>query len=203
MVEQVDIRRETAGKGRSLLICADGSKDVPELRDYEGKAQCVYIDPPFMTGERFARRRRFGTPGWRTGRPVPEYPAYEDQFESREAYLTMLEALIRKAHWLLRDTGVFCLHLDWRVSAYARILCDQIFGEDMFLNEIVWAYESGGRARKYFSRKHDVILLYGRTKKYRFDLRKVPLDRAEHRRNHMRRAVDEEGRAYRAIKSGG
>ena len=157
MFEQVDIRRETAGKGRSLLLCADGAADVPELRDYEGKAQCVYIDPPFMTGERFSRRRRFGAPGWRTGRPAPEYPAYDDHFESKEDYLALLEGLIRQAHRLLKDTGVFCLHLDWRMSAYARILCDEIFGEELFLNEVIWAYESGGRARKYFSRKHDVI----------------------------------------------
>ena len=203
MFEQVDIRRETAGKGRSLLLCQSGAADSPELRAFDGQAQCVYIDPPFMTGDRFTRRRRFGAPGWRTGRPAPEYPAYEDCFESKEAYLAMLEGLIRQAHRLLKDTGVFCLHLDWRMSAYARILCDEIFGEELFLNEVIWAYESGGRARKYFSRKHDVILLYGRTKKYRFDLRKVPLDRAEHRRNHMRRATDEEGRSYRSIMSGG
>lgn len=203
MFEQVDILRETAGKGRSLLKCQDATTDSPELRAFDGQAQCVYIDPPFMTGDRFTRRRRFGAPGWRTGRPAPEYPAYDDQFESREEYLALLEKLIRQAHRLLKDTGVFCLHLDWRMSAYARILCDEIFGEELFLNEVIWAYESGGRARKYFSRKHDVILLYGRTKKYRFDLRKVPLDRTEHRRNHMRRAVDEEGRAYRAIISAG
>ena len=203
MFEQADILRETAGKGRSLLICQNATADSPELRAFDGQAQCVYIDPPFMTGDHFSRRRRFGAPGWRTGRPAPEYPAYDDHFESKEEYLTLLEGLIRQAHRLLKDTGVFCLHLDWRMSAYARILCDEIFGEEMFLNEVIWAYESGGRARKYFSRKHDVILLYGRTKKYRFDLRKVPLDRVEHRRNHMRRAVDEEGRAYRAIISAG
>lgn len=203
MFEQVDIRRETAGRGRSLLTCQDATADSPELRAFDGQVQCVYIDPPFMTGERFSRRRRFGAPGWRTGRPAPEYPAYDDHFESKQDYLTLLEGLIRRAHRLLKDTGVLCLHLDWRMSAYARILCDEIFGEELFLNEVIWAYESGGRARKYFSRKHDVILLYGRTKKYRFDLRKVPLERAEHRRNHMRRAVDEEGRAYRAIISAG
>ena len=203
MFEQVSMPWETAGKGGSLLLCADAAAEVPQLRAFDGQVQCVYIDPPFMTGDRFARRRRFGAPGWRTGRPAPEYPAYSDQFDSREAYLAMLGGLIRQAHRLLKDTGVFCLHLDWRMSAYARLMCDEIFGEEMFLNEIVWAYESGGRARKYFSRKHDVILLYGKTKKYRFDLRKVPLERAEYRRNHMRRAVDEEGRSYRAIKSGG
>ncbi len=73
----------------------------------------------------------------------------------------------------------------------------------MFLNEIVWSYESGGRAKKYFSRKHDTILLYARSKDYHFDLRRVPLARAEHRKNHMRRCVDENGRSYSQITTGG
>lgn len=83
------------------------------------------------------------------------------------------------------------------------LLCDEIFGEDMFLNEIVWSYESGGRAKKYFSRKHDTILLYARSKDYHFDLRRVPLVRAEHRKNQMRRCVDENGRSYSQITTGG
>lgn len=203
MFEQVSILRETAGKGDSLLLCADSAEDSPLLRAYDGQVQCVYIDPPFMTGDRLVRRRRFGVNGWRTGRPAPEYPAFEDTFASREDYQRLLEGLIRQAHRLLKDTGALCLHLDWRASAWARLICDEVFGEDLFLNEIIWAYESGGRARRYFSRKHDVILLYGRSKKYRFDLHKVPLNRAEHRRNHMRRAIDEEGRNYRSIISGG
>ena len=84
MFEQVVIPRETSGKGRSLLICQDAAADSPELRAFDGQVQCVYIDPPFMTGDRFSRRRRFGAPGWRTGRPAPEYPAYDDHFESKE-----------------------------------------------------------------------------------------------------------------------
>ena len=203
MFEQIPVLRETAGNGQDFLLCADAAGELPELEPFWGEAQCVYMDPPFMTGDSFVRRRRFGAPGWRTGKPSAEFPAYEDSYASREEYLTMLRRLIENAHRLLSGTGVFCLHLDWRSSAYARIICDEVFGEDMFLNEIVWAYESGGRARKYFSRKHDVILLYARSKKYRFDLRRVPLPRVSNRRNHMRRAVDEEGRPYSAITSGG
>lgn len=203
MFERIDLPVEQTGDGRDMLVCADASRAVPELEAYRGQVQCVYMDPPFMTGDQFTRRRRFGTAGWRTGKPSPEYPAYADAYASRTAYLRMLRGLVEQAHALLKETGVLCLHLDWRTSAHARLICDEVFGEDMFLNEIVWAYESGGRARRYFSRKHDVILLYGRTKKYRFDLYRVPLARTEHRRNHMRREVDEQGRAYSSIKSGG
>ena len=200
MFEPVDISREVLGEGENLLLCGDGTA---ALRELTGQAQCVYIDPPFMTGDSFARKRRFGQKGWRTGSPAPSYPAYEDRFASREAYLTFLRALVENARQLLTPTGVMYLHLDWRAAAYARVLCDEVFGEDRFLNEIVWAYESGGRARRHFSRKHDVILLYAKEKKYRFDITRTPLERTQVRRNHMRRHIDENGRAYRSIRSGG
>ena len=204
MFEAVNVSREIIGQGRNLFLCADGSAPLSGcLAEYAGQAQCVYIDPPFMTGERFTRRRRFGDAGWKTGQPSPEYPAFPDQFENRDAYLAFLRGLIENAHQLLRSTGVLALHLDWHTSAYGRLLCDEVFGEKCFLNEIIWAYESGGRARKFFSRKHDTILLYARSKNYRFDLQRVPLERTEHRKNHMRRRVDEDGRSYSEIKTGG
>lgn len=204
MFEMVSVNREIVGSGRNLLLCADGSAPLfSPLTDYAGQAQCVYMDPPFLTGDSYMRRRRFGQAGWKKGSPAPEYPAYSDSFPSRETYLAFLRSLIENAHRLLAPTGVLALQLDWRMSAYSRILCDEIFGEELFLNEIIWAYESGGRAKKYFSRKHDTILLYARTKNYRFDLHRVPLERTEHRRNHMRRAVDEDGRAYSEITTGG
>ena len=204
MFESVSVTREIMGQGRNLLLCADGSAPLTgALAGYAAQAQCVYIDPPFMTGDSFTRRRRFGQSGWKKGTPAPEYPAYADRYGTRESYLTFLRGLIENAHRLLSQTGVLALHLDWRTSAYGRILCDEVFGEELFLNEIIWSYESGGRAKKYFSRKHDTILLYARTKDYRFDLRRVPLERTEHRKNHMRRSVDEDGRAYSEIKTGG
>lgn len=204
MFEAVNVSKEVIGQGRNLLLCGDGSAPLSgRLSEYIAQAQCVYIDPPFMTGDSFTRRRRFGQAGWKTGRPAPEYPAFADQFDGRDAYLSFLRGLIENAHQLLSRTGVLALHLDWHTSAYGRLICDEVFGEEFFLNEIIWAYESGGRAKKYFSRKHDTILLYARTKDYRFDLHRVPLERSEHRKNHMRRRVDEDGRTYSEIKTGG
>ncbi len=204
MFEAVNVTREIIGQGRDLLLCGDGSAPLSGvLANYAAQAQCVYIDPPFMTGDSFTRRRRFGQAGWKTGRPAPEYPAFADSYDSKDAYLAFLRGLIENAHALLSKTGVLALHLDWHTSAYGRLICDEVFGEEFFLNEIIWSYESGGRAKKYFSRKHDTILLYARTKDYHFDLRRVPLERTEHRKNHMRRRVDEDGRAYSEIKTGG
>jgi len=203
MFEQIQIEKEVFGSGENLLRCGNVMSLPAEIRALEGQAQCVYVDPPFMTGERFMRRRPYGEQGWRTGTPAPRYPAYEDRYTGEKEYLRLLRRIIGVSRDLLKESGVFYLHLDWRMAAPARILCDKVFGKTRFLNEIIWGYESGGRARRYFSRKHDVILLYAKSQKYAFDLTKVPLSREEGRRNHMARGRDEQGRMFSRIVSNG
>ena len=203
MFEQIQIQKEIFGEGENLLRCGSAMALPKEIRALYGKAQCVYLDPPFMTGEKYMRRRPYGEKGWRTGTPSCRYPAYNDQFTEEKEYLRLLRRLVGAAKNLLSETGVFYLHLDWRMSAQARIMCDKVFGKDRFLNEIIWGYESGGRSKRHFSRKHDVILLYAKSQKYLFDLTKVPLPRGEVRRNHMARGMDETGRAYSYITSNG
>ena len=189
---------QTGDAGDVLLRDARG-----DFSRWAGQAQCVYLDPPFMTGEEFYLRMRVGEKGWETGRDPLLLPAYSDHFSSKGQYLSLLRDTLENAKMLLQDTGSLFLHLDSRMSAHARILCDEIFGESNFVNEIIWAYQSGGRSMKRFSRKHDVILFYRKSRKQYFDLTAVPLPRSENRQNHMRRCVDENGRTYRTIQSGG
>ncbi len=170
---------------------------------WKGQAQCVYLDPPFMTGEDFYLRMRVGEKGWETGKDPLMLPAYRDQFAGKSDYLAFLTGALENARELLNETGSLFLHLDSRMAARARILCDEIFGESNFINEIIWAYQSGGRSMRRFSRKHDVILFYRKSRKQYFDITQVPLPRSENRSNHMRRCVDENGRTYRTIQSGG
>ncbi len=170
---------------------------------WAGQAQCVYLDPPFMTGEEFYMRMRVGEAGWETGRNPLLLPAYRDQYTGKAEYLALLRAAVENALLLLNETGSFFLHLDSRMAAHARLLCDELFGESNFVNEIIWAYQSGGRSMKRFSRKHDVILFYRKSRRHYFDITQVPLPRSENRSNHMRRCVDENGRTYRTIQSGG
>ena len=203
MAEQVKVDREVYGSGENLLVCGSVMKLPEEIRALAGTAQCVYVDPPFMTGEKFMRRRPYGEKGWKTGVPSPRYPAYEDRYTSEKQYLRLLRRVISVGKMLLNDTGVFYLHLDWRMSAQARIMCDREFGKTRFLNEIIWAYESGGRSKKTFSRKHDTILLYAKSKDYFFDLTRVPLPRGDGKRNHMARGRDEQGRMFSRITSNG
>lgn len=173
------------------------------LKAYEGRAATVYLDPPYLTGSRFTCRVGVGKAGALHGRPHVTLPAYGDQFESRDSYLSMLALLCHAARDMLCNTGTLFLHLDWRMGAYAKVMLDELMGEDRFVNEIVWAYESGGRATRHFSRKHDVILMYRKTRKAYFDITQVPIDRKTSRHNHMRRQVDEMGRPYYTIKTNG
>ena len=80
MFEQIQIQKEIFGEGENLLRCGSAMALPKEIRALYGKAQCVYLDPPFMTGEKYMRRRPYGEKGWRTGTPSCRYPAYNDQF---------------------------------------------------------------------------------------------------------------------------
>ena len=173
------------------------------LARYAGAVQTVYLDPPFNTGKRFDMKVRIGEKGYRAGSPSITLPAYDDRWPSREAYLSMMRDTLTLARDLMKKEGTIFLHIDCRMHAHMRLLMDEVFGESNFLNEIIWSYQSGGRARTYFPRKHDVILFYAKSRTYYFNLRAVPIARSEARSNHMKRSVDEDGRAYRSIMSAG
>ncbi len=196
---------ESHGTGEDGLLLKGDARSLSArlVSEFLGQVQCLYIDPPFFTGDVFQHRMRIGQEGWLTGRHQIVLPAYNDRFDSREAYLAFMRETITLARQLLRDTGVFFLHIDYRMHAYLKILCDEIFGERNMVNEIVWVYQTGGRAVKHFSRKHDIILFYKKSDDFCFDITQTPISRAENRENHMRRHVDEQGRSYRSIKVGG
>jgi site-specific DNA-methyltransferase (adenine-specific) len=78
-------------------------------------------------------------------------------------YPGMLEPLLHEAHRLLTPSGTLYLHIDYREAHYVKVLLDGIFGRDAFLNELIWAYDFGGRARDRWPAKHDTILVYVRT----------------------------------------
>ena len=173
------------------------------LRRFGGQVQMIYIDPPFNTGQRFDMKMRVGEEDWKRSRARLTLSAYDDRWPSEEEYLSMMRSALTLARELLRDEGTIFLHIDSRMHARLRLMMDDIFGPQNFLNEIIWAYQSGGRALNHFSRKHDIILFYRKSRLYYFNIRSVPVPRAENRSNHMRRCVDADGRTYRTIRSGG
>ena len=86
------------------------------------------------------------------------------------------------------------LHCDWHAGHYLKVCMDDIFGYNRFINEIVWCYETAGKGKKQFSRKHDTLLWYAKGKKWFFNPKEVSIPRK--RNKHMRMGVDEDGREY-------
>jgi site-specific DNA-methyltransferase (adenine-specific) len=157
------------------IECADSLEVLRELPD--GSVDLVYTDPPFGTG----KRRRLDTirtgegDKVRTGFGDRRYPfevvstiEYRDDLPF-SAYLGFLEIRLREMHRVLSAEGSLYLHLDHHAVHYARIILDGIFGPDRFLNEIIWAYDYGGRHRDRWPRKHDAILWYARGEQWTFN----------------------------------
>jgi len=161
----MDGRRPT----RDEVILGD---NLAVLEGFAGESfQLVYIDPPFNTGKRQGRRTLETTAdasgGDRTGFGGRRYrtrllteSSYADHFDD---YLTFLMPRLEHAHRLLRASGTFYLHVDYREAHYCKLALDEVFGRDCFLNEIIWAYDYGARAKRRWPAKHDTILVYVRT----------------------------------------
>jgi DNA modification methylase len=126
--------------------------------------------------------------------------------DSLLAYLVSISLRVTEIQRVLKDTGTFYLHCDPTSSHYLKLVLDAAFcsaGGD-FRNEIIWSYESGGRPKRDFGRKHDVIFRYTKSsKEWKFNANQILISRAEARRNHMKRNVDPDGRVYYSIKSAG
>lgn len=138
------------------------------LRDgYKGKVDLIYIDPPFFSGSDYKSVISLPTDD------KIQIKSYEDVWNNNiNEYLVNLAARILCMKELLSSSGTIWLHLDYHVVHYAKIIMDEIFGMNNFVNEIIWHYKSGGSGKRHFSRKHDNILVYSKTKDYYFDVPK-------------------------------
>jgi site-specific DNA-methyltransferase (adenine-specific) len=138
--------------------------------------QLIYIDPPFNTGRSQVRTNRssissttgnLGFQGKRYEQVVKSVLSYDDDFAD---YWAFLEPRLIEAYRLLNETGTIYLHLDYREAHYAKVLMDALFGRECFLNEIIWAYDYGGKSKSRWPAKHDTILVYVKNPtKYFFD----------------------------------
>jgi site-specific DNA-methyltransferase (adenine-specific) len=181
---------------QNRLILGDKQYVLPTLLpEFAGKVNLIYIDPPFMTGRDFKSGERL---------------VYSDKWSNNlDTYLQWLYETIVLLHQLLAPTGSFYLHLDWRVTHYAKVLLDEVFGFSVnaggpgFKNEIIWHYQSGGRANKRYARKHDTILFYTKSSHYCFHAERISERRGAAKRNHMRKEVDSDGRVNWTISSNG
>lgn len=134
--------------------------------------QLIYVDPPFFSKSKYQASVVLQSEILGNSSTV-KIDAYDDfRASALESYLQMLTTRLFFMRDLLSDTGCIAVHLDWHVAHYVKILMDEIFGRKNFINEIIWNYKSGGTSKKNFARKHDTLLLYGKTKQYKFHMLK-------------------------------
>ena len=143
----------------------DNLKVLPTLP--RGFARLIYIDPPFNTGREQSRDRiqvKAAATGERTGFGGRRYdvkrvdsPSYDDAFDDFEGFLM---SRVEAALPCLTSDGSLFVHLDYREVHYAKVALDRLLGRECFRNEIIWAYDFGGRPKRWWPTKHDTILWY-------------------------------------------
>jgi site-specific DNA-methyltransferase (adenine-specific) len=162
-----------------LVLLGDNLELLPRFADESFRL--VYIDPPFNTGREQRRRTiatsadghgdRVGFKGKRYATTLLAESSFRDDFDD---YLAFLEPRLREARRLLDPKGTLYFHIDYREAHYCKLLLDEVFGRDCFLNEIIWAYDYGARPRRRWPAKHDTILVYVKDpRRYHFDAEAV------------------------------
>lgn len=155
----------TSIQGRVLF--GDNLRLLRQIKDKS--INLIYIDPPFNTGKVQSRTQletRQNESGDRKGFNEKRYSsriigkkAFGDKFDN---FLEFIEPRLIEAHRVLADNGSLYFHLDYREVHYCKLLLDQIFGRESFINEIIWAYDYGGRPKNRWPAKHDNILFYAK-----------------------------------------
>jgi len=183
---------EKVGKksGDNLLIHGDCLNACAYLKEKGITVDLVYIDPPFASGANYAKKiyirqnpklvakleeaqaklqSQAGEEVDNKDLQVLEETMYGDIWQ-KEDYLNWLYERLLAIKEVMSDTASIYVHLDWHIAHYAKVLMDEVFGEENFKNELIWHYVSGGKAKEYFSRKHDTILFYTKTDEWNYNL---------------------------------
>ncbi len=186
-------RKQTPdGRGSSrptkVIYCGDNLDQLRRLED--ASVDLVYIDPPFNSNRNYEVF-------WGE---VKETRAFEDRHESTHAYIDFMRPRCVELARVLKPTGSFYYHCDWHACHYVKVMLDQIFGENSFLNEIIWkrqsAHNDAKQGAKHLGRVHDSIFLYAKGDKYTFNHQYRPYDE-EYVANFYRHVEEGTGRRYR------
>lgn len=144
MFQRVNIKRGGSIIEINKVYCVDNLELMRQIPSES--IDLIYCDILYNTGKKFKD--------------------YDDNLGSTQDAIEWYRPRIIEMKRILKDTGQIYLHMDFRLSHYIKVLLDEVFGEKNFINEIIWAYRTGGVSKKYFQRKHDNILRYSKTDKY-------------------------------------
>lgn len=164
------------------------------LKEYRGKIDLIYIDPPFASGADYKKKIEIKKAKTFTDSNMFEEKQYGDIW-TNDAYLQFMYERLVVMKELLADTGCIYVHCDYRVCAYLRLILDEVFGKENFLNEIIWHYKTGGSTNKYFNRKHDTIFFYAKTQQYYYNniKEKAVVDKSKGYNPNTEQFIDEDG----------
>lgn len=176
------------------LLAGDPQTGLPSLR---GKVDLIYIDPPFDSKADYRTPITLPNTSFSQKPTVIEQFAYADTWEEGTiSYLKMIYPRLVLMKELLSERGSIYVHIDWHIGAYMKIILDDIFGKNRFLNEIMWCYTIGGKGSSFYGRKHDTILLYSKSPNYTFNGKDKNVIVQRKLNTHMRTKIDDDGREY-------
>jgi adenine-specific DNA-methyltransferase len=189
-----------AASWRNLLVWGDNKPVMASLlKEHAGNVKLVYIDPPFDSGDDYSFRVLIGDSSVEKLPSIMEEHAYRDTWgHGRDSYLAMLYERLMLIHELLADDGSLFIHLDWHQGHYVKVLLDEIFGQDRFLNEIVWWYYNKYQGNiNRFASDHDTIFWYSKSDRYTFHRQREERDKPI---RQIRRAWDKKKQAIVNVK---
>lgn len=160
-----------------LILSSLANGPIREEIEKEGGLKLIYIDPPFAVGADFGFDIQINGETAEKKQSIIEEIAYRDTWgKGISSYLTMMYERLRLMHNLLKEDGSIFVHCDWRLTAYLRLMLNDIFGSsiDNFRNEIIWCYTGpGSPGMRQFNRKHDNILWYSKSESWIFNKDKI------------------------------
>ncbi|MGN8778859.1 site-specific DNA-methyltransferase [Blautia sp. HCP3S3_C12] len=167
------------------------------LKEYRGKIDLIYIDPPFDSKADYKKKIEVkGVGKAETDSTSFEEKQYGDIWTNDEYLQFMYERLIILRE-LLSDTGTIYLHCDWHKAHHLRMIMDEVFGPDKFVNEVIWHYSGAGTPKGCWAKRHDNLFVYSRTSDYCFNADEVrteyaaaTVERFSHAINNVRNGIN-------------
>lgn len=167
------------------------------LREFRGEIDLIYIDPPFDSKADY--KKKIDIKG--VGKAESDSSSFEEKqygdIWTNDEYLQFMYERLTILRELLSDTGCIYLHYDWHKSHHLRMLMDEIFGPDKFVNEVIWHYSGAGTPKGCWAKRHDNLFLYSKTSKYTFNADEVrteyaatTVERFSHAINNVRNGVN-------------
>jgi len=182
------------------LLAGNPLTGLPSMR---GKIDLIYIDPPFDSKADYRIKIHL------TGTDIEQQPniieqfAYSDTWKNgTSSYLEMIIPRLILMRELLSERGSIYVQIDWHVGHYVKVILDEIFGKDNFINEIIWrrtfAHGDIGQGAKHLGRLHDLILLYGKTKDYILNNVYLPYEK-DYIEKHFTYIDEKTGRKFQSV----